>query len=43
MRVMSVRIYVRVRAALPWIKQTKYNGSTALNIPNEILPQLRKE
>ena len=31
-----------VRAAILWMERRKYKGSTALNIANEILAQLRK-
>ena len=36
-------IVQNIRAALPWIKQTKKKRSTALNIANAILGQIRKE
>ena len=31
-----------IKVVLPEIEQTKYKGSTAINIANEILAQLRK-
>ena len=32
-----------MKAVLPEIERTKYKSSTAMNIVNEILAQLRKE